>query len=218
MNWARIFFGALIVTVGGLFLLDNVGVLDAGDVISGWWPVAVIAGGLISLMSNRRHWVVPVILIGGGGLLLLRSTGVIDSMAIVFPVLIIIVGLLFLFGRGIGGGPSEAGDAVNSFNLFSGSELTSSSTSFSGGRIGALFGGVELDLRNATPAPGARLDVFAAFGGVEIRVPQGWRVEISGFPIFGGYENATRKDPESSGGPLLQIDATVLFGGLEVKH
>lgn len=217
MNLARVFFGAAIVAVGALLLLDNLGALDAGQVISDWWPVALIGGGVISLLSNRRHWLVPVLLIGGGGLILLRTTGVIDSLNVLLPVAIIVVGLFFLFGRGMGG-PTEAGDAVNSFNLFSGSELASNSSEFSGGRIGALFGGAELDLRNARPAPGARLDVFAAFAGVEISVPRGWNVDISGFPIFGGYENATAKDELSTDAPRLQIDATVLFGGLEVKH
>lgn len=217
MNWARVFFGGAIVAVGALFLLDNLGALDAGEVFSDWWPLLLIGGGVVSLLSNRRHWLVPVLLIGGGGLVLLRTTGVIDSLNVLLPVAIIVVGLFFLFGRGMGGA-SETGADVNSFNLFSGSELASSSSEFSGGRIGALFGGAELDLRNAIPTDGARLDVFVAFGGVEITVPRGWKVDISGFPIFGGYENATTKDDLSADAPRLQIDATVLFGGLEVKH
>lgn len=217
MNWARVFFGAAIVAAGALLLLDNVGTLDAGEVISDWWPVLLIGGGVISLLNNRRHWLVPILLIGGGGLVLLRTTGAIDTLNVLFPIAIIVVGLFFLFGRGMGG-PSETGADVNSFNLFSGSELSSNSSEFSGGRIGALFGGAELDLRNARLAERARLDVFAAFAGVEITVPRGWKVDISGFPIFGGYENATTKDELSADAPKLQIDATVLFGGLEVKH
>lgn len=218
MNWGRVFFGGVIVAVGALLLLDNLGALDAGEVISEWWPVALIGGGVISLASNRRHWMVPALLIGGGALILLRTTGVVDSLDVLLPVLIIAIGLLFLFGRGIGSGVSEAGDAVNTFNLFSGSELASNSPEFKGGRVSAVFGGAELDLRNARLAADARLDVFAAFAGVEITVPRGWVVDINGFPIFGGYENATAKDELSADAPKLQIDATVLFGGLEVKH
>ena len=218
MNLARVFFGAVIVAVGVLFLLDNLGALDAGETIGAWWPLALIGGGVISLLSNRRHWIVPILLIGGGALVLLRTTGVIESLDVLLPALIIVVGLLFLFGRGLGSTATDAGTDVNTFNLFSGSELSSSASDFKGGRIGALFGGVELDLRNAGLAPDARIDVFAAFAGVEITVPRGWQVVISGFPIFGGYENATAKDDLSGDSPKLQIDATVLFGGLEIKH
>lgn len=218
MNWARVFFGVLIVVLGALLLLDNLDVVDAGDVIGNWWPAVLIAGGLFSLINNRRHWVVPLILIGGGGALVLRTTGVVDSLNVVFPVLIIIVGLLLLFGRGFGVGSTQTGDSVTSFNLFSGSELASQSQSFEGGRVGVMFGGAELDLRNAQLAQGATLDVFVAFGGIEVTVPRGWSVEIGGFPIFGGFENTTAKDELSPDAPKLRIDATVLFGGLEVKH
>lgn len=218
MNWARAFFGVLIVALGSLLLLDNLEVLDAGDVIGTWWPAVIILGGVISLVVNPRHWVVPLILIGGGGAVLLRTTEVVDTLSVIFPVLIILVGLLLLLGRGFGTATTQTGNTVNSFNIFSGSELASSSSRFEGGRIGALFGGAELDLHNATLAEGAALDVFAAFGGVEITVPRGWRVDINGFPVFGGYENATAKDDLTPDAPLLRIDATVLFGGLEVKH
>jgi hypothetical protein len=218
MNLARVFFGAVIVVVGALFLLDNLDAVDAGEVISNWWPVLLIVAGLLSFLNNRRHWVVPLILVGGGGVLLLRTTGVVDDLSVIVPVLIIIVGLLFVFGRGLGVGPTQTGDSVNSFNLFSGSELTSQSRSFEGGRVGVLFGGAELDLRGAQLARDATLDVFAAFGGVEISVPRGWRVDIGGFPVFGGYENATGKEDLAPDAPRLRIDATVLFGGLEVKH
>lgn len=218
MNWARAFFGILIVTVGALLLLDNLDVLDAGEIIGDWWPVVAILGGVLSFAANPRHWVAPLVLIGGGAAVLFYTTGVVDSLNVVLPAVLIAVGLLVIFGRGMGTTIGAAGARVSSFNLFSGSNHFSDSQSFEGGRVGAIFGGAEIDLRRAQPAPDATLDVFAAFGGVEIAVPVGWRVEIHGFPIFGGFDNATDKDSLSTDAPRLRIDATVLFGGLEVKH
>jgi hypothetical protein len=81
-----------------------------------------------------------------------------------------------------------------------------------------LFGGTEIDLRNAKPAPGAELDVFVAFGGAEIKVPEGWQVVTHGMPIFGGCENVTTTEPIREDAPTLDVNATVIFGGLEVKH
>jgi hypothetical protein len=134
------------------------------------------------------------------------------------PAVLIVVGFLILFGRGLGTQTARTDDRVSTFNLFSGSELASNSTAFQGGRIGAIFGGTELDLRHARLAPDANLDVFAAFGGVEIAVPEGWRVDVNGFPLFGGFENTTAKESLPADAPRLRIDATVLFGGLDVKH
>jgi hypothetical protein len=68
------------------------------------------------------------------------------------------------------------------------------------------------------PTPDAQLDIFTAFGGVEVKVPDGWQVEVKGLPLFGGIENATAKEAVAANAPRLSISATVLFGGLEIKH
>jgi hypothetical protein len=219
VNWARIFFGMLIVIVGTLLLLDNAGVLDAGEVIGTWWPVILIGGGLLGYVNNPRHRIMPLIVGGGGAALLLRTTGVIDTLSVVFPILVILVGLVVAFGWGSRKtGAGVTGDSIRSFNLFSGSELASHSDAFTGGTVGAVFGGAEIDLRDTQLAPGATLDVFTAFGGIDLTVPPGWRVDVNGIPIFGGIENITTKEALAPDAPTLRIDATVLFGALEIKH
>ncbi len=219
MNRARLLFGSVVFALGTLLLLDVAGLLDAGRTIGMWWPIVVIAAGILSLTANLRHWVMPVVMIGFGSMLLLRTTEVVDTLAVAGPLFLILLGVLVIFGRGfnrqIGGGTQ---DRVNRFNLFSGSEIASKSDHFEGGSIGALFGGAEIDLRDAKPAPGAELDVFVAFGGAEIKVPEGWQVVTHGMPIFGGFENVTATESIEPGAPLLDVNATVIFGGLEVKH
>jgi predicted membrane protein len=80
-----------------------------------------------------------------------------------------------------------------------------------------VFGGVTIDLRNAQLDPeGARLDVTALLGGVEILVPKGWRVTTSGTPILGGIDNKTAG--EAAEGPELRIDALTILGGTDIKH
>jgi flagellar biosynthesis protein FliQ len=216
MNWGRLFFGVLIV-VGALLLLDAADVLNAGKAISDWWPVVIIAAGLITGFSNPRHWVVAALIVLVGVAFLLATLDVADIGAIVVPVVIIVVGFLVIFGRGLGA-ETEVGDTVRNFNVFSGSNIASHSDNFQGGSVSAVFGGGELDLTDATPAPDARLDVFTAFGGLEIKVPQGWQVDISGMPIFGGFNNVTAKEQLGPGAPRLAVNATVVFGGLEIKH
>jgi hypothetical protein len=217
MNWGRLFFGLLVVAVGVILLLDNAGTLDAWEIFSTWWPAVVILAGVLTFAANPRHWPVALIITAVGTAFLLSNLGVVDAGEFIIPAAIIGVGLLVLFGRGMGS-RTEAGDRVNSFNVFSGSELASHSKQFQGGSISAIFGGAEVDLRDAAPAADAQLDVFTAFGGVELKVPEGWQVAVKGLPLFGGIENATVKDTLTADAPKLSVSATVLFGGLEIKH
>jgi hypothetical protein len=217
MNWGRLFFGLLIVAVGTVLLLDNAGVLAAGEIFGTWWPAIVVLAGILTFAANPRHWPVALIITAVGLAFLLSNLDIVDLGNFIIPAAIILVGLLVLFGRGLGA-RTEAGDRVNSFNVFSGSEIASHSKQFQGGSISALFGGAEVDLRDTLPAPGAELDVFAAFGGVEVTVPQGWNVVTRGLPLFGGIDNVTAKEAVAAEAPTLAVNATVLFGGLEIKH
>jgi hypothetical protein len=217
MNWGRVFFGLLVVAVGVVLLLDNAGSVDAWEIFSTWWPAVVVLAGILTFAANPRHWPVALIITLVGVAFLLSNLGVVDIGDFIIPAAIILVGLLVLFGRGLGS-RTEAGDRVNSFNIFSGSEIASHSKQFKGGSISAIFGGAEVDLRDAVPEPDAQLDVFAAFGGVEIRVPDGWHVAVKGLPLFGGIENVTARESIPGDGPTFAINATVLFGGLEIKH
>lgn len=217
MNWGRLFFGSIVVAIGALLLLDAAEVLDAGAILSDWWPLAIVFAGLVAIIASPRQWVVAGLIVLVGLTFLLNTLDIADVGAVLIPVVVIVVGLFIVFGRGLGSA-TGVDDTVNSFNVFSGSEMASHSDSFRGGSISTVFGGAELDLRDAMPAADAKLDVFTAFGGVEIRVPEGWQVDVKGLPIFGGFDNVTTKEQLGSGAPRLTINATVLFGGMEIKH
>jgi len=221
VNYGRLLVGSLLLALGVVLILDVTEVLDAGEVLATLWPIALIAAGGLLWLSNRRHWVVPAIVAGLGVVMLLNRLEVWDVGAeIIFPALIIVVGVSVLTGGRRRPGADDAGDAhrVNAFAAFSGTEVASHSKRFEGGQIGAVFGGAEVDLRDAQLAPGASMDVFTAFGGTEVRVPEGWRVTTRGFPLFGGFDNVTVGERLAEDAPTLDITATVLFGGLEVKH
>lgn len=217
MNWGRLFFGALIVAIGAVLLLDAAEVVDAGEVFSTWWPAVVILAGILTYAANPRHWPVALIITGAGVAWLLSNLDIVDLGAIILPAAIILIGILVIFGRGLGT-RTEAGDRVNSFNVFSGSEIASHSKEFQGGSVTAVFGGAEVDLRDALPTADAQLDVFTAFGGIEITVPQGWHVAVKGLPLFGGIDNVTAKEQLPADAPVLPVNATALFGGIEIKH
>ncbi len=49
----RIFWGLLLIVLGVIFLLDQMGRLDFGDLIGRYWPVIFILIGISILLSNN---------------------------------------------------------------------------------------------------------------------------------------------------------------------
>ena len=105
-------------------------------------------------------------------------------------------------------------DEVALTAIHNGLELTSRATAFRGGSMFTWFGGIAVDLRDATLAPDARLTLTTVFGGIDLRIPHGWRIESR---IHAGPGGVAVDVPEADDqAPLLVLDGVVLFGGVAV--
>jgi len=83
----------------------------------------------------------------------------------------------------------------------------------------AMFGGTEIDLREADMPPGGMtITAIAMFGAVEITVPEGMNVEVSGAGIFGAFEEKKRRTPAIPGSPTVKVEGVAVFGAVEVKY
>ncbi|MCH7760437.1 hypothetical protein IIA15_03420 [candidate division TA06 bacterium] len=217
----RNFLGTIILTLGLLFLLNNLGILNIslGTI---WLPLLLIVIGLWQIFSKGRPAFGPSILVGIGLLWLLQNFGWLE-WRMIWPLLLILVGIWILFKKTIPNpfrGTTSSTDEINLFTLFGGSEIRVDSQNFQGGNAMSTFGGIEIDLRDAQLAEGEiLLNVSALFGGVEIRVPEDWSVVIRGTPILGGIEDARkrRSSVSSDAASTLIIRAFAMFGGVEVR-
>ncbi len=224
MNTGRLVAGLALIVVGALFLLDQSGTVDAGKILSGWWPVIIIAIGLVQLMVNPQAYLGPAIIVVAGFLFLgstldLYSANVWD---LIWPAVLVLVGLSILSGhsaRERGVARTDTSDRVHSVAIFSGTDIASQAAHLTGADMTAIFGGATLDLRSSTLAPeGGAIDVTAIFGGAKIIVPTGWAVEVNGTPIFGGFNNKTTKDELPAGAPVLVVRGIAAFGGVDVQY
>jgi hypothetical protein len=215
-----VLFGLLVIALGLGFLLSSLKVIGLGESLGTWWPMLIIIVGLLSLMSNPRQFLWPLLIISAGVVFQISQLGWlgVNAWSVIWPLAIIFFGLSVLFSHG---NPTKDSDELEEDKLdllvaFSGQSARSVSKQFTGGRMNALFGGIEADLTEAKLKDGkADLDVMTMFGGIEIRVPETWTVKVSGLPLFGGWENKT-KTPKNPAG-VLTIHGTCMFGGVSIK-
>ncbi len=84
-------------------------------------------------------------------------------------------------------------------------------------KVVAIMGGVDLDYSQAQIPPGvSNIDIFALMGGVNIFVPEGVNVEVTGIPIMGGIDNRAASSGKL-GAPTIKVNAITLMGGLDIK-
>lgn len=223
----RSIIGLLIIGVGLLLLAGSLGYIKTEGLWSTFWPVILIGIGLANLADKPRKYTFGIIMTLLGTIFLLKNLGF-DVLRnfhfwdLFWPVIIIVVGIWFLTSKNrtsFGSRSEISDDVIETLVIFSGSNSMNQSQEFKGGQMTAIFGGIDLDLRSAniTEAP-AKIDVFAAFGGVDIKVPQDWRVKVTGIPIFGGWGNKTYHKENVSKDIDLEINCLVLFGGFDVKN
>lgn len=214
----QVLLGVLIVAVGVIALLTQLGVVDVdlGQLVSDWWPLLIVGVGLAALIASPRAWLGPAVIIVVGLLLLLQSLDVVDVnfWELLWPVAVILLGLSLIANVGT---RAVDDDTVNSTVFWWGSDRKTRSQQFKGGNLTAIMGGIDVDLREADIVDKAEISIFTFWGGVEIKVPPTWRVRTSGLPILGGWEDKTTL-PLQDGAPELVVHLTTIMGGAEIKN
>ena len=222
----RVFWGLILILVGVLFLLDRLGGLDFGEMISTYWPVIlIILGFSILVTSGFRRPLAGLLFILLGVIFLLSEFDILEESVwnYVWPVLIIIVGFWLLVrpvlrARGSEKFPEIKETDIDVSAVFSGMKRRVESSNFRGGHATAVMGSVELDLTGTGLEGGrATLDLTVILGGIEILVPRDWRVVIDGAPILGGIEDKHRAVPEGESKGTLYVRGTAILGGITIK-
>lgn len=222
---AQVVFGLFIVILGVLFTLDNLELIEAREYLR-YWPAGLVLVGLTKIYHARNAghgWVSGLIFIGAGTWMLLNGILYFTiNVRDVLPLLLVGLGG-YLVWRGLGGRQREApNDGQSSFSalaIMGGVARRSSSQTFRGADLTAVMGGCEIDLRQASIAPGSEavIDVFAFWGGIDIKVPDDWTVITRAMPIMGGVEDKTRA-PQGPAGKRLILRGIVVMGGVSVKN
>lgn len=81
----------------------------------------------------------------------------------------------------------------------------------------SLMGGIKLDFREAEfPKSGVTINTGNIMGGLEVIVPPGVNIDVSGLPLLGSFED--KAGAGESGAPTLRVRGMAVMGGVEVKR
>jgi hypothetical protein len=215
----RAVLGGAAIVAGAVLFLSVIGDIDAGAVLGRWWPLVLIALGLVQVATERRLRIGSTVLLGIGLLLLGSTTGLIDAS--VWPVLGA-VALIALGGLVMAPRSSRevaiTGDDVAGVVVLGARRFIATSPQVRSGDVTVVAASGVVDLSAAGLAPGARMKLTVLLGGCDVIVPQGWGVRLSGIPLIGMWDNTTRRDLAVDEARTLEVHATVILGGLEVRH
>ena len=223
-NKTKIFLGVLLLAVGGLVLVNNLGIFDPWGITPSlvwmyFWPALFLGLGITLIFDGNNTGGVIFTLIG----LAMLANRVLDwsFWSTFWPLILIGIGISTLIGRDRKTSFNNSAkvsdeDSINDNVLFWGVEKSVKSKNFKGGEINTVFGGYKLDLREAKISKdGAVININCAFGGVEILVPDTCRVVTNGTGILGGWDPNIKSNDIKE--PTLEIKGVATFGGVEIK-
>ena len=220
----RAFFGVTIVALGGILLLRNLEIIkfDSWNVFWGTvWAAGLVLAGLVTIVSSRklltRAW--GLLLMAAGVSIGLNAYGVIDVSIwkLFWPVILIAVGLMMVFSIGSANRKraEESGTDDNEKVAIFYGEQSRVRGDYTGGSATAIFGGVDLDLRQANIKDGVIIDVFTFCGGININLPDDVIVKNEVRGVLGGSDDKTMSKPSAK--KTIYLKGECVLGGLEIK-
>ncbi|TVR36158.1 MAG: hypothetical protein EA388_04740, partial [Nitriliruptor sp.] len=99
MTRSQLVAGVLLITAGVLLLADRAGAVDAWQVFSTGWPAILILAGVAQILTRPRNLLGGTVLAGLGIALLAWTLGYVTSLALLWPLLLIALGVWLMTGR-----------------------------------------------------------------------------------------------------------------------
>ncbi len=187
----------------------------------GWWTLFIIIPCAITVLSKGLGNF-SAIGLAVGVILLFNCQGIIVDGTVrklIIPIIIIVIGLNIVL-KSIISNSRKVNVTYTKEDChaatFSGMTFVLPNKKYCGGELDSVFGGLTLDLRNAIIDENVVIHATSIFGGIDIYVPDTVRVKVSSTSFFGGVSNK-KKVAAPSKAPIIYINSTCMFGGVEIK-
>jgi hypothetical protein len=216
MTRSALVFGFAFVALGTLLLLDEAGVVTAWPILADHWPLLVVLAGVARFVTRPRNVLGGVLLLVVGVALWLWTLGVADSLDLLWPVLLLTLGVWLLTRRRREPTSPTVTSSDDLVVVFDDRDTRVPPGGLAIRSVTTVFGDLDLDLRDAVIDGRARLQVTTIFGDVDVVIPHGWRVTVSGPEVFGDVRTLTSPDLPGDA-PVLDLQVLTLFGDLDVR-
>lgn len=220
-KFKKMIWGLCFIVIGLLLCFKALGIMDFNIFFKGWWTLFIIIPCFIGLFDGELFgnfvglFLGFSLLCGAQGWI---SYGVIAKL--IFPVILVFIGISILWKEMFLKSNKEEFKKVtisdeNCVTSVFSSQRVCPGKNYSGSNVEAIFGSVELDLRDTDLNKETFINVNAIFGGVTILVPNNVLVKVKSTPIFGGVDNKVKSLESAS--KTIFVDATSVFGGVDIK-
>ncbi|MBQ9112528.1 MAG: hypothetical protein IJY08_03000 [Clostridia bacterium] len=228
---SKIIWGIVLIAVGIVLGADILGFIDAGRYLffDGWWTLFIIIPFAVTIFTKGPSAGNMIGLLVGVALLL-GTRGIVSfdlMMKLIFPVIIVVLGLSMIFGGTLRKADRKIGAKMNELRrdggenkeyaaVFSGQTLDFMGEKLDNLTLDSVFGGIKCDLRGAVIEKDVVINACAVFGGIDIIAPINVTVKTKSTSIFGGVTNH-RPNDEQTDSPVIYINGTGIFGGVTIK-
>lgn len=224
-----IIWGIAIIALGLIFGGNALGLFNLDIFFDGWWTLFIIIPSVVSLITDQDK-IMSLGFIAVGVILLLAAQDVFSydvAWKVILAVFLVAVGLSIIVkslfhnkndqevAKKIEEAKKDGKSMDSQMAVFSGTDRVYKDEVFSGANLTAIFGGINLDLKDAKFTSDTVIKAFTLFGGIDIRVPDDIIVKLKSGFIFGGFSD-DRKNPSEKGKHTIYIDAAGAFGGVTI--
>lgn len=216
-------FGFIIVVIGILYLTETLvpGFHVDFDII---WPIVIMAFGLNTILKRKKLDMFSTVLLFVGTWYLLLNVNFIpeECEGIFWPIIVIIMGLSIMlssvnFHNKVKKLGKVSREGMTSYSgIFSGVEEKVKTKDFKGTTIYAVFGGVDLDLRDVEIKENVVINIYCAFGGATLLMPKEYNIIMNSTALFGANENKCDHEFHEKG-KTIYVNCSSIFGGTELK-
>lgn len=222
-NLGNVIWGILFIIIGLIVGLNAFGITKIDIFFDGWWTLFIIIPSFIGLIKDKEK-TGSIILLLIGIVLLLSAQDILDfeiAWELALPVILVLIGLSIILKNTFSPKDFKIIEKLNTEKedvvcaTFSAQSVSFDDEKFSGTDLTAAFGAIKCDLRKAVIKKDVVINASATFAGIEIYIPENVKVKVKSTSIFGGVsENKKNKEAE---GPTIYINATCMFGGVDIK-